>query len=99
MLVIICAQYGKNPSRSVGVTERTRNAGQTDRRMDRGSETNIDPQQLRHAAGYNNAVIELQKHWALQKAYFDSLEKYDGFQDYPWFIIFLDIEYNTVSPA
>ena len=30
MLVIICAQYGKNPSRTVWVTEQTRNAGWTD---------------------------------------------------------------------
>ena len=32
MLVIICAWYGKNPSRTVGATEQTRPAGQTDGR-------------------------------------------------------------------
>ena len=29
MLVVICAQYGKNPSRTVDVTERTRHAVRT----------------------------------------------------------------------
>ena len=34
MLVVICAQYGKNPSRTVGVTEWTPNAGRTDGQTD-----------------------------------------------------------------
>ena len=34
VLVNICAQCGKNPSRTVGVTERTRHAGRTDKQKD-----------------------------------------------------------------
>ena len=49
MLVIICVWYRKNPSRPVGVTERTQYAGRTYRRMDGRSEINIPPQQLRCA--------------------------------------------------
>ena len=42
MVVINCAKYGKNPSRTVDVTERTRHAERTDRkRKNRWSETNI----------------------------------------------------------
>ena len=40
---IICAEYGKNPSRPVDITEWTRHAGHTDGRTDRRSETNITP--------------------------------------------------------
>ena len=39
MLVIISAKYGKNPSRTVGVTEQTRNV----ERMDKRIETNTSP--------------------------------------------------------
>ena len=44
-LVIICAQYGKNASKNVGVTEQTRNAGRMVRRTDRQTVmgSNISP--------------------------------------------------------
>ena len=42
-MLVIGALYGKNPSRTVGITERTRNAGRTDERVDGWSETNIPP--------------------------------------------------------
>ena len=54
MVVIICAKYGKNPSRTVDVTERTRHAGRKDGERNRWSETNIPPtppQQLWCAEG------------------------------------------------
>ena len=49
MLLIICAQYGNNPSGTVGVTKRTQNAGRTDWQT-YGVKT-IYPQQLRFAEG------------------------------------------------
>ena len=59
MLMIICAKYGKNLSRTVGVTEQTCYVGQTDRRRDRWSETNIShPQQL-CCAGREREIISL----------------------------------------
>ena len=57
MLVVICAWYGKNPSRTVDVTERTQHAGRTngrtDGQTDGGSETNIPPNNF-VLRGYNN---------------------------------------------
>ena len=48
-------KYEMDPTRTVEATERTRDAGRTrDGRTDRRSETNIPPQQLRCAGGYDN---------------------------------------------
>ena len=56
MLVIICAWYGKNPSRTVDVTERTRHAGRTDGRTDRRTDgvKPIYPPTTSLCGGYNN---------------------------------------------
>ena len=52
-------KYEMDPTRTVGATEWTRDAGQKDGRTDEWSETNNPPQQLRCAEGI---IIESQYH-------------------------------------
>ena len=64
-------KYDMDPTKTVGTTERTRDAGQTDGRTDRWtdrrtdgqSESSIPPQQLRCTGVYKNGTIKVQPHF------------------------------------
>ena len=58
MLVIICALYGKNPSRTVGVTEQTQNAGWTD-----GMEPKYPPPPPPHTHTHTHTLAPNQLHY------------------------------------
>ena len=55
-------KHEMDPTRTLGATERTRNAGRTDGRTDGWSETNIPPSNFVVGGGYNKHK-PLGTHW------------------------------------